>query len=500
MDLVTLVTACALTVGPKIMHALISHQSGGEPWSFTVPGERQPQVYRTVGDAVRAAHATYPGDVTIRVGLTGLSANPQSVSAVMFAPCPNITVAAGQLSQLTERCGTSPRIKGDPIYCAILAYRASWERLDNAFADAIRTSVANIAPEFEMTDAAGSMPLMSGPAIQPDDTETAPPLASDDRERGWSSAIVRAKSRLFDRSSIGDSARDLSAADAHRAYNRTSDTSVAAYRGGRPVWRHLFRRPNDTSPAAGVIVMDLVTFVTACAFTVDPKIMHALIWHQSGGEPWSFTVPGERQPQVYRTVVDAVRAAHATYPDDVAIRVGLTGLSGDPLPSHCSRRVRTSRSRRGRSHNSPNAARPLRVSRAIRSTARSRSIAARGSGPTTPLRTQFGHRLRTTMHRTSRYGPTQVSAAAGIESAPQPEIQDTATSPPRALDDRERGWSSALFPAKSRPSDRSSIDDSAADRPAADAQKSDVASARLTRAPPYADGLFVPRSAHRRSP
>jgi len=162
MDLVMLVTACALTVGPKIMHALIWHHSGGEPWSFTVPRECQPQVYRTVGDAVRAAHATYPDDDTIRVRLTGLSANPQSVSAVMFAPCQNITVAAGQRSQLTERCGTSPRIKGDPIYCAILAYRASWERLDNAFADAIRTSVANIAPKFEMTDVAGSMPQMSG--------------------------------------------------------------------------------------------------------------------------------------------------------------------------------------------------------------------------------------------------------------------------------------------------------------------------------------------------
>src|SRR5579864_1256481 len=29
MDLVTLVTACALTVDPKVMHALISQQSGG---------------------------------------------------------------------------------------------------------------------------------------------------------------------------------------------------------------------------------------------------------------------------------------------------------------------------------------------------------------------------------------------------------------------------------------------------------------------------------------
>ena len=33
--------------------------------------------------------------------------------------------------------------------------------------------------------------------------------------------------------------------------------------------------------------MDLVTLVTACALSVDPKLMHALVWHQSGGEPWA---------------------------------------------------------------------------------------------------------------------------------------------------------------------------------------------------------------------
>jgi hypothetical protein len=32
-----------------------------------------------------------------------------------------------------------------------------------------------------------------------------------------------------------------------------------------------------------VNIMDLTTLITACALTVDPKIMHALIWHQSGG-------------------------------------------------------------------------------------------------------------------------------------------------------------------------------------------------------------------------
>jgi hypothetical protein len=32
--------------------------------------------------------------------------------------------------------------------------------------------------------------------------------------------------------------------------------------------------------------MDLVTLIAACALNVEPKLMHALIWKQSGGEPW----------------------------------------------------------------------------------------------------------------------------------------------------------------------------------------------------------------------
>ena len=151
MDLTTLVTACALAVDPKIMHALIWHQSGGEPWSFAVPGERQPQVYRTVRDAVRAARDTQSGDTTIRVGLTGLPADLPSATAVMFAPCSNIAIAARHIAQLAERCRASPRFKGDPIYCAIAVYHGSWDRPDNAFADAVMTSVAkNDAPDFEM--------------------------------------------------------------------------------------------------------------------------------------------------------------------------------------------------------------------------------------------------------------------------------------------------------------------------------------------------------------
>jgi hypothetical protein len=44
-------------------------------------------------------------------------------------------------------------------------------------------------------------------------------------------------------------------------------------------------RSGRSAFAKGANLMDLVTLVTACALAVDPKLMHALVWHQSGGEP-----------------------------------------------------------------------------------------------------------------------------------------------------------------------------------------------------------------------
>src|SRR5215472_7328465 len=78
-----------------------------------------------LSDAVEAAHDTCPADVAIRIGLTGLSTTPRSVAAAMFAPCSNITIAAREIAQLAERCKTSPHFNGDPIYCAVAAYRGS---------------------------------------------------------------------------------------------------------------------------------------------------------------------------------------------------------------------------------------------------------------------------------------------------------------------------------------------------------------------------------------
>src|SRR6202165_4685352 len=151
MDLLTLVTACAPTVEPKVMHALIWEQSGGEPWSFSVQGQGLSGVFPTLQEALREAQTSLPSGGRVRVGLAGLSSNAQSTTPAMFVPCMNITFAARQIAQLVERCTAIPHFKADPLYCAIAVYRGSWERPDTIFADAVKASVVKgDAPNFNM--------------------------------------------------------------------------------------------------------------------------------------------------------------------------------------------------------------------------------------------------------------------------------------------------------------------------------------------------------------
>jgi hypothetical protein len=194
MDLTTLITACALTVDPKIMHALIWRQSGGEPWVFSVSGQRQPHVLRSMGDAVGAARGTQPDDAAIRVGLTGLPGTPRSVTATMFTPCSNITSAARQIAQFAELCRTSTRSKGDPIYCAVAAYHGSWDRPDNGFADVVLATVAKgDAPDFEMPAGTGIDTADISSSRQPASYDTAPAPSSsptpNDYERARQSPL-----------------------------------------------------------------------------------------------------------------------------------------------------------------------------------------------------------------------------------------------------------------------------------------------------------------------
>lgn len=205
MDLTTLITACALTVDPKIMHAVIWHQSGGEPWVFSVSGRRQPLILRSMEEAVAAARGIHPDDAAIRIGLAGLPATPRSVTEKMFTPCSNITSAARQITQFAELCSASTHSKGNPTHCAVAAYHGSWERPDNRFADAVRATVANNdAPDFEMSAGAGidTADITSSRPPATHEMPPAPPPSTmpDDIERARKSPLFPVMSRASDRS------------------------------------------------------------------------------------------------------------------------------------------------------------------------------------------------------------------------------------------------------------------------------------------------------------
>ena len=60
--------------------------------------------------------------------------------------------------------------------------------------------------------------------------------------------------------------------------------------------------------------MDLVTLIAACALGVEPKVppsapdsrvMQALIWKQSDGEPWSSRCRARANPRIYSNLQDA---------------------------------------------------------------------------------------------------------------------------------------------------------------------------------------------------
>lgn len=190
MDLVTLVTACALSAEPKLMHALIWHQSGGEPWA--VSAQNEPRVYSGMQEAISETRAASGAHSIVRVGLAGLPLPPSKANPAMFLPCLNVAIAAQRIAKLADRCNRHRRLKSDLVFCAIAVYRGSWEQPDVKFAEAVTASVAKgDAPNFdlpkdinvEFLDIASDTPPLSN------DLAIGSVSASEERERGWSSTL-----------------------------------------------------------------------------------------------------------------------------------------------------------------------------------------------------------------------------------------------------------------------------------------------------------------------
>lgn len=196
MDLVTLVTACALAVDPKLMHALVWHQSGGEPWAISVQGEPNPRIYSSMDLAIREARTE--SRAVLRVGLAGLSMAPSRVAATVLLPCRNVAMAAAQIAKHASRCKTHPRLKADPTFCAVAVYRGSWEQPDVKFATDVATSVAKgDAPNFDMPRGTSTEIFDTAGDAQPDADSPIVDITSAfaERARGWSSALFPPKSR-----------------------------------------------------------------------------------------------------------------------------------------------------------------------------------------------------------------------------------------------------------------------------------------------------------------
>jgi hypothetical protein len=192
MDLVTLVTACALSVEPKLMHALIWHQSGGEPWAVAVQNEPMPRVYSSTHEAASEAHSASVMNDTVRVGLAGLLVSPLKANAAMFLPCWNVAIAAQRIAKLADRCKTHPRLKADPTFCAVAVYRGSWQRPDVKFAEAVAATVAKgDAPNFDMPKDTNIdlLDIGSETPAPSDESLLGSGSASEERDRGWSSAL-----------------------------------------------------------------------------------------------------------------------------------------------------------------------------------------------------------------------------------------------------------------------------------------------------------------------
>lgn len=198
MDLVTLVTACALGVEPRLMHALVWQQSGGEPWAVSVPNEPMPRVYSSMQKAISETRTTSVATGVVRVGLAGLPVAPSKASPATFLPCRNVAIAAQRIAKLVDRCKAHSRLNGDPILCAVAVYRGSWDRPDVKFAESVMATAAKgDAPNFDMPKDTSIefLDIGSDTTPPPDDTSPGANSASEERERGWSSALFPAKSK-----------------------------------------------------------------------------------------------------------------------------------------------------------------------------------------------------------------------------------------------------------------------------------------------------------------
>jgi hypothetical protein len=210
--------------------------------------------------------------------------------------------------------------------------------------------------------------------------------------------------------------------------------------------------PVDPAPSARACCAPLIaeSFVneriSRGAFFQRPH--RALIWEQSGGEPWSFSVIGESLPRVFPTIQDAIREARAARPHGDRIRVGLTGLSTTARSAAAAifapcLNITAARQISNLAEGckaTPNAD-PIYCAIAAYRGSWDRPDA--GFADAVRITVEEGNAPNFDMPKDAYFDPNDVTLET-ITPRPHP----ASTAPEITSDDYERGWSSALFPAK----------------------------------------------------
>jgi hypothetical protein len=242
--------------------------------------------------------------------------------------------------------------------------------------------------------------------------------------------------------------------------------------------------------------MDLIALVTACSLAFDPKVMHALVWQHSGAEPWSVLVNGEASPRVYANMWQAVDEMRAKPPGGSTVRVGLAGVPVDlshirtALFLPC-RNIATAAEQLVRLIDRCKTHPHLRADPTFCAVAVYRGSWERPD-------TEFAQAVGASAAKgdVPNFDMSDDTDFNSLDVASELPAQENATShePAIALDVRERGRSSGLFPAKPKQSDSTSTD-TQSDNSSSHDQHSRVHSGQDRLTPnPLTSGLFVPRS------
>jgi len=170
-------------------------------------------------EAAREAGREHDSGLAVRIGLTGLMVDPSSSIEAIMMPCSNITIAARQIAQLAERCTSTLHFQQDPSWCAVAAFRGSWERPDVKFADAVKESVLKgDSPDFEMPKEAGlPADAVSSRPLRPTATPSASSAKTENEDLAsvWSSNLFPVKPVSDDTLRRATPERDQTAAGQH---------------------------------------------------------------------------------------------------------------------------------------------------------------------------------------------------------------------------------------------------------------------------------------------